>query len=195
MIKRLRGYLILYCTTAILSMILFSIAFYRGVAIFVDTYYFSSNNLSIVGENPLRVQEIVFALTLFILAFVIFALSVIFSMVLIYYFWDSIREGSKTRITPGKAVGFMFIPFFNLYWSFQAYVGLSVDMKSYLDEKKIAATPPSNILGGGIVFLSIILMFSARGVLVLLWISSFLNMVYLYQGYLAVKTIYEVENR
>ncbi|MCX5773011.1 MAG: hypothetical protein NTX05_00115 [Fusobacteria bacterium] len=195
MIKSLKGYLILYCVTAVISMILFTVALCQGIAIFVDTYYFSSNNLSIVGQNSVKVQGIVMALTLFIIALVIFILSIIFSMILLYYFWESIKDGSSTRISPGKAVGFMFIPFFNLYWSFQAYVGLSADMKSYLEENKISARAPSNLVGGGIVILSVFLVFSAKGVIILLWISIILNMLFLFQGYSAVKAIYEAEDR
>src|SRR5215472_4189380 len=40
-------------------------------------------------------------------------------LVLIYQMWQSIQDG-HARTTPGKAVGFLFIPFFNLYWMFQA---------------------------------------------------------------------------
>jgi len=193
-IKRLKSYFTLYCITSIISMALFSLSFYQGVAIFADTNFYSSNNLSLIGQNSARTDTIVLGVTLFILASVFLILSIAFSMVLLYFFWDSIREGEKTRITPGKAVGYMFIPFFNLYWSFQAYVGLSADMQSYITEKKISARAPSNVLGIGVVLLSIVLLFSERGLLLLMWVSMALNIVFLYQGYIAVKAIYVVEN-
>ncbi|HEU5059009.1 MAG TPA: hypothetical protein VFU21_20895 [Kofleriaceae bacterium] len=39
--------------------------------------------------------------------------------VLIYKAWSAIQDG-QARTTPGKAVGFLFIPFFNIYWLFVA---------------------------------------------------------------------------
>ncbi len=58
-------------------------------------------------------------------------IAVIF-LILIYRSWGSIPE-EFARTTPGKAVGFMFIPFFNLYWFFQAIWGLAKDYNNYID--------------------------------------------------------------
>jgi GYF domain 2 len=38
--------------------------------------------------------------------------------------WKCLSLAGAT-VTPGSAVGFLFIPFFNLYWIFRAYYGLS----------------------------------------------------------------------
>jgi hypothetical protein len=40
--------------------------------------------------------------------------------------WSYLRFGNP-RTTPGKAVGFLFIPFFNYYWLFVAFYGLAQD--------------------------------------------------------------------
>jgi len=61
----------------------------------------------------------------------------VISYVLLYRFWDIIQDG-KARTSPGKAVGFCFIPFFNFYWFFVAIVGLAKDMNTYCDERSIA---------------------------------------------------------
>ncbi len=45
----------------------------------------------------------------------------------IYNFWNSIPK-AFARTTPGKAVGFLFIPFFNLYWYFVAFFCGSEDI-------------------------------------------------------------------
>ena len=58
--------------------------------------------------------------------------------ILLYRSWLLIQDGNA-RTTPGKAVGFCFIPFFNLYWMYVAFVGLSKDMNSYCNERQIAA--------------------------------------------------------
>jgi hypothetical protein len=49
-----------------------------------------------------------------------------------YKAWSSIQDGSA-RATPGKAVGFMFIPIFNFYWVFQAIWGFAKDYNSYIE--------------------------------------------------------------
>ena len=64
-----------------------------------------------------------------------FGLSAIASMVLFYIIlyrsWQQIQDG-YARTTPGKAVGFLFIPFFNLYWMFEAYTGFVRDSNAYI---------------------------------------------------------------
>ncbi len=40
---------------------------------------------------------------------------IVFTAMLVYKLWDSIQDGTA-RTTPGKGVGFLFIPFFNFYW-------------------------------------------------------------------------------
>lgn len=66
---------------------------------------------------------------------VTFGLSAIASMVLFYILlyrnWQLIQDG-YARTTPGKAVGFLFIPFFNFYWIFEAFPGLVKDTNAYI---------------------------------------------------------------
>jgi len=38
----------------------------------------------------------------------------------VYKAWEAIQNG-HARTSPGKAVGFLFIPCFSLYWMFPAY--------------------------------------------------------------------------
>ena len=48
----------------------------------------------------------------------------------LYRIWAAIQDG-HARTTPGRAVGFLFIPFFNLYWGFQALAGFANDYNSF----------------------------------------------------------------
>ncbi len=57
--------------------------------------------------------------------------------VLIYKMWAAIQDGGFARTTPGKAVGFMFIPFFNIYWIFQAFWGFSKDYNTKIEAQQI----------------------------------------------------------
>jgi MFS family permease len=59
-------------------------------------------------------------------------------MMVIYKMWAAI-EGPSVRTTPGKAVGFLFIPLFNLYWTFQAYWGWAKDYNKVISERQINA--------------------------------------------------------
>ena len=61
-----------------------------------------------------------------LLGFVPLILALIFSMTLHYKCWKAVPEGFA-RLTPGKSVGFLFIPFFNFYWAFPSFGGLGSD--------------------------------------------------------------------
>ena len=64
-----------------------------------------------------------------ILGFIAWGLSVfavIYGYIILYRAWHILQPGGA-RTTPGAAIGFMFIPLFNLYWIFNAYVGWSTD--------------------------------------------------------------------
>lgn len=58
----------------------------------------------------------------------------ILEYLLTYRYWQTIQEGSA-RTTPGKAVGFQFIPFFSIYWLFPAYFGLAQDQYRFMDRQ------------------------------------------------------------
>ncbi len=66
----------------------------------------------------------------------------IVGLTLLYSYWKLIQDG-RARTTPGKAVGFGFIPLFNFYWYFVAYHGLGIDMNDYCRERDIPAGPIS----------------------------------------------------
>jgi hypothetical protein len=51
--------------------------------------------------------------------------------VFIYKQWKAIDDG-QARTTPGKAVGFLFIPFFNIYWIFNIFFGWVTDYNKYV---------------------------------------------------------------
>jgi hypothetical protein len=53
-------------------------------------------------------------------------LSGVVCLILIYKMWAAI-QGMGARTSAGKALGFMFIPLFNLYWAFQVYWGWTKD--------------------------------------------------------------------
>lgn len=64
----------------------------------------------------------------------------VFGMILLYRAW-AIIQPHGARTTPGKAVGFLFIPFFNFYWMFVAYRGLLLDFTALGARAGIAMQP------------------------------------------------------
>lgn len=56
----------------------------------------------------------------------------ILALIFYYKMWESIQDG-YARTSPGKAIGFLFIPFFNFYWIFQILWGFSKDYNAYVD--------------------------------------------------------------
>ena len=75
-----------------------------------------------------------------LLAIACFLASSIVLFVLYYKMWAAIQDG-HARTTPGIAIGFMFIPLFNIYWMFQAIWGYSKDYNEYLRRYSIQAKP------------------------------------------------------
>lgn len=53
-------------------------------------------------------------------------------LVLLYNFWKILQDG-YAAVTPGKAVGFLFIPLFNFYWAFKAFWGLAKEQNNFID--------------------------------------------------------------
>lgn len=65
------------------------------------------------------------------LAFICYLWYHIMALVYLHRAWKLLQWGN-VRTTPGKAVGFLFIPFYGLYWLFVAYVGLAKDWNRVL---------------------------------------------------------------
>jgi len=62
----------------------------------------------------------------------------VFCCILLYRHW-SLLQGHGARTTPGKAVGFGFIPFYCFYWWFVAYAGLAQDNNRHFRETGITS--------------------------------------------------------
>lgn len=56
-----------------------------------------------------------------------YLLCLIFTLVYLYRAWKYIQDLPNVSTTPGKAVGLLFLPFFNLYWIFRAFHGWATD--------------------------------------------------------------------
>jgi hypothetical protein len=93
--------------------------------------------LNLVLERMLEQFGLVTAV-LALLNLVALIVGVVYLAKFIYRIWAAIQDG-PARTTPGRAVGFLFIPVFNLYWIFVAYWGWAKDFNRYVEEKGLPA--------------------------------------------------------
>jgi hypothetical protein len=66
--------------------------------------------------------------------------SLVVQCVWLYKTWSAVPEPCRSA-TPGQAVGFMFIPLFNMYWIFRAIPGLSASIRRGLQAHEGNAAP------------------------------------------------------
>jgi predicted Zn finger-like uncharacterized protein len=62
--------------------------------------------------------------------------SVLIELLLFYKMWAPIQDG-KSSISPGRAVGFLFIPVFNIYWALSMVIGFAEDYNSFINKRSI----------------------------------------------------------
>ncbi|MCL2710959.1 MAG: DUF4339 domain-containing protein [Planctomycetaceae bacterium] len=96
----------------------------------------------------------------------------VFSCILTYKLWKMIPQ-DIARTSPGKAVGFCFIPFFNLYWVFIAIMGLATDMNRTLQQRGIQRQVT---VGLGLTY-SILFVVYCSPLLILVWLLSLIPFV------------------
>ncbi len=92
-------------------------------------------------------------------------------LVFLYKAWNQIQDGYATA-TPGQAVGFLFIPFFNFYWIFVAYRGLAVDLNRYLQRNRISAAPVPEGLAVAMCITTLCMLIPCAPVMLLVLIAN-----------------------
>jgi hypothetical protein len=80
------------------------------------------------------------------LIFSIVALVVVVVILLIFthHLWKKIQDG-MTRITPGKAVGYLFIPIFGVGWMFRVWAGFAGDLNKFRERHGLEGRASSGI--------------------------------------------------
>jgi hypothetical protein len=90
----------------------------------------------------------------------------VYPFVLLAKMWGSIQDG-WTTVTPGKAIGFLFIPFFNLYWIFKVWAGYAGEYDNYAVRHNLDIAPldssiftlyPIFAILGGLFYLPIVIL-------------------------------------
>ncbi|CAN5255227.1 hypothetical protein BH20ACI1_BH20ACI1_04020 [soil metagenome] len=65
----------------------------------------------------------------------------ILHLIQVYRIWNVINDG-QSRMTPGKAIGFLFIPVFSIYWIFQVWSGFPADYNAFVDRYRLNQKVP-----------------------------------------------------
>ena len=117
-----------------------------------------------VAASPGHVDELIPAIPLPLI------LAIIFMCVLIYKAWAAIQDG-HARTTPGAAVGFMFIPLFNIYWMFIAIGSWGKSYNAFAERQGIHHRAPAGLfmvhcVCSLIPFVSAITLFTGIAILV-----------------------------
>ncbi len=115
-----------------------------------------------IGANAnMQEQMAPFTSILMVLALIfVFAWAIIhtvFYLLVLAKLWGAIQDG-QTEISVGKAIGFLFIPFFNIYWTFKVWGGFPNEYNAFIARHGLAAPPLSN---GIFVALPIVVLLSA----------------------------------
>ena len=118
-----------------------SINSFGSVGIFVVLLYLPfaviiASTVFLIARGFQDIVAMNIVIRIIFISILIFLAGVIYSMVLLHRVWkfainQSHNHNLKPSIeTPGKAVGFLFIPIFNFYWMFKAYGELAMDLNS-----------------------------------------------------------------
>ncbi len=98
------------------------------------------------------------------IGFCVMIYGVVIYALFIHKMWTSVPL-KYARTTPGKAVGFLFIPLFNLYWMFQAIWGWTKDFNQYSSENNICDQKMPEKIALAMCILAIVSMIPIIGVL------------------------------
>ena len=86
--------------------------------------------LAIRKEDHSTLIEIFAAADVFLIC------SVAIEMLLFYKMWAAIQD-DKASISPAKAIGFLFIPVFNIYWALLMVTGFAEDYNAFVQRRAI----------------------------------------------------------
>lgn len=68
---------------------------------------------------------------------------IVFYFLMLAKMWGAIQDG-YAEMSVGEAIGYLFIPFFNIYWIFKAWGGYPNEYNAYIARNGIDVPPLSN---------------------------------------------------
>ncbi len=110
--------------------------------IFLAAFGLIANQFPALKREPQPLQNII-SIIGFIGICQFLLVAAIYPFVLLAKMWGAIQDG-QARATSAKAIGFLFIPFYNLYWIFQAWGGFPTDYNRYVERHQLPVSPLSS---------------------------------------------------
>lgn len=110
--------------------------------IYMEFIYYPANRGNINWRDYESFQII--AILLYVIGGLALITAFIMQLVLLYRNWKVIARAEGLAAGPGQAVGFLFIPAFNLYWQFIAHWKLSVGQEMFLKQAGITSPKTPN---------------------------------------------------
>ncbi|MEK6528143.1 MAG: zinc ribbon domain-containing protein [Nitrospirota bacterium] len=108
-----------------------------GIGLFIAGFVLSENYS--YGSSTGAILA-VFGVVIFLIGIAGFIFGSVLFCIYLHRAWKMIQDG-YARTSPGEAVGFLFIPFFSLYWNFQALWGWAKDYNSFIQRNAISDAP------------------------------------------------------
>lgn len=98
-------------------------------------------SIGVVTKNPV----------MFIFGSIFYLYVLVVICVMFYRMWAAIQD-DYSRTSPGRAVGFSFIPFFNLYWLFPLIWGFAKDYNSFVKRYRVESVElPEGLFLAGVI--------------------------------------------
>jgi hypothetical protein len=130
-------------------------------------------SMLLIMDRDQEAGTIVAAITLIPLIFF-----VILWAFLVYKMWSAIQDG-QARTSPGQAVGYLFIPFYNFYWVFVATWGFAKDYNAYIKRHNlnVPALPEALFLWYAILAVAGVVIGFIPGINILHKIAAFVILI------------------
>lgn len=134
--KEYRGYFQVWAVCAAINVLADVVGLFVGIAPGILGPFGSGGPLGGGGGPGIPWGLIIFFSLVGIFQLTAYVTRVVMVAMLVYHSWRIIQDG-RAQTTPGKAVGFMFIPLFNLYYAFIAFRGFFVDAERYAQARAL----------------------------------------------------------
>lgn len=120
---------------------------------------FENYTMSVAHGFGLKAGDVLLPLyVLAVLSYLQFiVVQIIYIFIILSKMWGAIQDG-QTPITAGKAIGYQFVPIFNLYWIFKAWGSFPTEYNKYIACYQL---PVPRLSGGVFVAYPVLLLLTA----------------------------------
>jgi hypothetical protein len=100
--------------------------------------------------------------------------SVAIELTLFYKMWAAIQDG-QASISPVKAIAFLFIPVFNLYWALLMFTGFADDYNAFIKRRSVKAKELSFVLF--LIYAFLFILFEMVVTVLMIFVFAFIGLI------------------